>query len=83
MPAFLRPSQLKRIPLLSPLRWPQREREVLSLQRLIRAKEDAQLYLFSVDAAGDVVFPASFRSVAVSAMDGVELVEAARGFVEG
>ena len=43
-------------------------------------EEDAQVYLFSVDAAGDVVFPASFRFVAVSVADGVELVAAAQRF---
>ena len=46
-------------------------------------EEDAQVYLFSVDAAGDVVFPASFRTMAVNAVDGVGLVEAARGVVGG
>ena len=46
-------------------------------------EEDEQLFLFYVDATGDVVFPASFRTVGVSALDGVGLVEAARRCVMG
>ena len=46
-------------------------------------EEDEQLFLFCVDAAGDVVFPASFQVVGVSALDGVVLVEAARRYVVG
>ena len=47
------------------------------------SEEDSQLCLFSVDAAGDIVFPASLRAVGVNVVDGVELVEAARRCVMG